>query len=304
MYTTPKGNVYIEVPAELSRQELFTAFVHPLAGMSLEWFSAFLHNSPALLEDIKEVTDLGAETISIEGEGDVETRHLGLSTDRFKMELWLTPGKAPYLRKYTLDPAPLIAASGQGDNLSVLFTTSIGGGAPEKPFEENLFTFVPPEGAKLQKDEPQEEMGGGPGLNEPAPAIKLSLLGEGTLDLSSYKDKNIVVLDFWATWCGPCRMTLPAVNKVAKAYAEKGVKVFAVNQQEDPAQVKSFLEKEGLTLTVALDSEGKAADAYGVRGIPHLVIIDKKGVVRRIHQGASPDAETQISRELDELLAE
>lgn len=297
-----KGNVYIEAPAALSRQELFNAFIHPMAGMSLGWLAAFLHNDPALLEGASDFADLGLEKLTIEGEAEFEARHLSYSTEKYKIEVWLTPDKAPYLRKYTLDPAPLIAKSGQ-EGLSVLFQTIVKGGSPAEALPEAIFTFVPPEGAKLQSEEPEEEASG---LSEgdAAPAISVALLDGGTLDLASFKEKNIVILDFWATWCGPCRMTLPQVDKVAAAYADKGVKVFAVNLREGAEQVKNFLTQQTLGLTAALDSEGKAANAFGVNGIPHLVIVDKKGIIRRVHVGASPTMEKELSEELDKLLGE
>lgn len=141
-----------------------------------------------------------------------------------------------------------------------------------------------------------------PLTGKPAPPIKLALLDGGTFELASHKGKDIVLLDFWATWCGPCRVAMPVLVEVADQYAAKGVRYFAVNLREKPEVIKKYLRDQKLKIAVPLDQDGNVARQYNVRGIPTMVIVDKEGVVRKIHVGSSPELKADLTRTLDELL--
>jgi len=139
-------------------------------------------------------------------------------------------------------------------------------------------------------------------VGKPAPDFKLALLEGGEIELSALKGKNVVLLDFWATWCGPCRQVMPALDRVSKDYASKGVRYLAVNLREEPAKINAYLKQAGLELEVPLDKDGKVAESYAVRGIPTMVIVDKEGIVREVHVGASPNLEVELRKALDEIL--
>ena len=126
---------------------------------------------------------------------------------------------------------------------------------------------------------------------------------KGKFKLADARDKHPVMIDFWATWCGPCVMELPILADVAKQYKEKGIVFVAVNLREKPEEIKAFLEKKKLDVTVALDSDGATGDTYKVEGIPTLVLIDAKGVVQAVHIGYNPAIKTTLPKELDALLA-
>ncbi|MFA6560048.1 MAG: TlpA disulfide reductase family protein, partial [Candidatus Obscuribacterales bacterium] len=113
-----------------------------------------------------------------------------------------------------------------------------------------------------------------------------------------------VVLDFWATWCPPCRQALPILAEVTKAYEAKGVKFYAVDLKEEPGKIEAFLRSQGLQINVALDKDGKAAAAYKVEGIPQSVIIGKDGLVKVVHVGFGGDLKTRLASELDSILNE
>jgi len=148
-------------------------------------------------------------------------------------------------------------------------------------------------------------------LGKPAPNVKLEVLGGGTFDLASFKDKKIVVMDFWATWCPPCRMLMPVFAEIVKAYKDKDVVFYAVNQAEPIQYVKQFIEANKFEFNVALDSKQEASDAYKVNNIPRLVIVGKDGTVQSIHAGlegttvpeAQDNARKRLTQELDKLLA-
>jgi thiol-disulfide isomerase/thioredoxin len=153
----------------------------------------------------------------------------------------------------------------------------------------------------------QAEAGGGPAsgtdsplIGQPAPGIKLDLLDGGTFDLAARKGR-VVVLDFWATWCGPCLHALPLVDELARTYAERGVDFVAVNMEEQPANVRATLERLKLKSTVALDRDGVVAAKYAVTAIPQTVVIDRDGKVTRLFVGGGKQNLVSLQKALDEL---
>ena len=99
-------------------------------------------------------------------------------------------------------------------------------------------------------------------LDKLAPSFQLSMLSGGGMNLASHKNKDVVILDFWATWCGPCVKGLPVVSEVAASYKSKGVVFYAVNLRETPDAVVPFLQEKSLSIPVALDSDGGVAKLY------------------------------------------
>lgn len=147
-------------------------------------------------------------------------------------------------------------------------------------------------------DGPEQLMG------KKAPDFKLPLLSGGEVELSKLEGKNIVLLDFWATWCGPCRQVMPALVEVEQEYKSKGVRYLAVNLREDPDKIKSYLTSAKLNIEVPLDKNGKVGELYRVKGIPTMAIVDKKGVVRDVHVGASANIKEELKKAIDKILAE
>jgi cytochrome c biogenesis protein CcmG/thiol:disulfide interchange protein DsbE len=119
-----------------------------------------------------------------------------------------------------------------------------------------------------------------------APEIALPTADGKSVKLSDQKGK-VVLIDFWATWCGPCVKSLPHINHIAEnaAYKEKGLQVWAVNVREKAEQVKAFLAQRKMSLTAPLDAEGKTGTAYLVEGIPTTVLIGKDGKVLNVWVG-------------------
>ncbi len=140
-------------------------------------------------------------------------------------------------------------------------------------------------------------------VGKPAPQATLKALGGDDFDIASLKGK-VVLLDFWATWCGPCVISLPKVTEVANSFADQDLVFYAVNLREPVEKITKFLGKKGIKPPVATDRWGKAGQAFGVRGIPHSVLIDKKGVVRHVHVGFMPGMEKTLKKEIATLLAE
>ena len=141
-----------------------------------------------------------------------------------------------------------------------------------------------------------------PMLGKAAPAFKLPLLGGGDFDLAAEKGK-VVVLDFWATWCGPCIKSLPGLIAAMSAFPADQVRLIGVNQGEGGEVVKRFLEARKLTLTIAMDGTQSVARQYGVDGIPHTVIVGPDGKVAWVKTGYSPDGDTEAANAVKQLLA-
>jgi len=108
--------------------------------------------------------------------------------------------------------------------------------------------------------------------------FSLPLLEGKTKSLGSYKGK-VVFLNFWATWCGPCRLEMPSMESIYKKFNDKGLEILAVNCSEDKATVSSYMINEGFTFPALLDLDGKVRSAYGVQSIPTTFLIDRDGMI-------------------------
>lgn len=122
------------------------------------------------------------------------------------------------------------------------------------------------------------------------------------MTLSQYKDKAIVILDFWATWCGPCQRALPIYAKIAEDYKEKGVVFCAVNLQEKPEKVQDYVKNSMLSCSFALDVQGSIKDKYQIKSIPTSFIIGKDGIVKEVHTGLAPTLDEDIRKSLNAML--
>jgi thiol-disulfide isomerase/thioredoxin len=140
-------------------------------------------------------------------------------------------------------------------------------------------------------------------LGKPAPAINVPLLDGGTLNLADHKGKDVVILDFWATWCGPCIVGMPLVDQVADQYADQNVVFYAVNVGETPEEIKPFMAKQNFDMKVALDANGKVSMDYAAEAIPQTLIIDKNGIVQSVHIGVGADTKAQLERDVKAALA-
>ena len=137
-----------------------------------------------------------------------------------------------------------------------------------------------------------------------APTFTTPLIDGAEFDLSTQRGK-IVVLDFWATWCGPCIRGLPMLLETVSEFDESEVVFMAVNQGETVSEVKEFIDHFDLVdLTVALDEKKRVGSLYDVKGMPHTVVIDAAGFVRDVSVGFSPFQGTDLKRLLGKLLQE
>lgn len=254
-------------------------------------------NYEILKSELYETEYLGSEKID-----QLDCHKLRIRTYPFEVLLFIQQGDEPLLRRitshlsdYEQDPRS------RGDEIKLTWDFSNWRFDVDLPVQQ--FAFAPPAGAKkVDAFWLPETKAGHPLVGKKGTDFSLSLLGGGKATLSEHFDKKIVILEFWASWCGPCVAGLPVLDKVSRQFQDKDVIMYAINQQEYEGQVKAFLEKRQLDLKVPLDTSGQVGNQYGVRGIPQTVIIDKQGVIRHVHTGLLPNMEEQLARELTQLI--
>lgn len=163
----------------------------------------------------------------------------------------------------------------------------------------------------LKLQQPAELVGGGPVGQSGNLEVGREILDFSSVDLdgagvtlSQFEDREVVVVDFWATWCQPCIQSMPAVQALNEEFAGHGAVFLAVNVGEAPDRVRRFVEEKEFTVRVVLDEEEEISGAYGIRGIPQLVVVGRDGRVEHIELGYPPIPRQAEAREerLRELL--
>jgi hypothetical protein len=276
-------NEYTEEPSPTFFMELVSKTALVSGGMTTGIVLNLLGDMPyeTLMLGVTDQQYLGIE--EIDGQ---RVHRLFFQTDQFDWEVSIRADGDPLLKRVATDMSKamqMFAGDGEGNAPEMILTETFGSWAINAPIAAEKFVFTPPDGA--------EEVDS-----------FFDLLDGGRLRLADHAGKNFVMLDFWATWCGPCVEELPLLVEMADEYRDKGVVFYAVNQQEDADTIRAFLEEKKLNLTVALDLDGTAGEAYHVAGIPVLALIDKAGLVQSVHVGYSPTIKQTLRQELDDLL--
>lgn len=127
-----------------------------------------------------------------------------------------------------------------------------------------------------------------PAAGQVAYDFSLSTLEGDSVALSAFRGKK-VMLNFWATWCGPCRYEIPHMVVLYDELKDQGFEIVAVNLREDPTKVKAFSEQFEMTFPILLDTQGKIGASYFVRGIPTSVFLNEEGVIEAVHTGTLTD---------------
>jgi peroxiredoxin len=235
-----------------------------------------------------------------------DCRRFHFEQQEYDWDIWIDAGDRPLVRKLACDPAKTFAAGNvEGNDIKVFVSFAFRDWDLQPKWTNDEFVFTP----AADWEEVDHLFGEGgeetihPLLGLAAPAFTLEQLAGGKTDLARHRDKDVVILDFWATWCGPCRKALPTIAKVAKGYRDKGVVFYAVDLEEEPDDVRKFLADQRLDIPVVLDRDGEVGKLYRAEGIPQTVLVGKDGTVQVVHVGLLPDLETRLSKELDDLVA-
>jgi len=139
---------------------------------------------------------------------------------------------------------------------------------------------------------------------EPAPTCLSTKLHDGhALDITRFKGK-VVYIDFWASWCPPCKLSFPGLNKLHTELNVQGLEIVAINLDEDKNDALEFLEHNAVNFPIAYDEEGVCPANFDVIAMPSSYIIDKQGIVREVHLGFDEDSIKKIRTTILALLAE
>ncbi|MBL8088079.1 MAG: TlpA family protein disulfide reductase [Chthonomonas sp.] len=144
----------------------------------------------------------------------------------------------------------------------------------------------------------------GPQLRQPLPAFSMKDLAGKTHTNKSLKGK-VILLDFWATWCGPCKQASPMMQRLHTKYAKRGLVAIGANafeKSEDKSFAEGYRKEHKYTYTFTFGNS-KLADSWGITGIPYFVLVDKKGVVQWIGRGFNgATMESELSKAIDGLI--
>lgn len=140
---------------------------------------------------------------------------------------------------------------------------------------------------------------------EPSPAAPFTLPARSgaLVSLESLKGQ-VVLVNFWATWCGPCRKEMPLLEQIQRKYAPLGFTMLGINVEEDTRQMEQFLKDVPVSFPILLDPANGVSKLYDVSAMPSTVIIDRQGRVRYLHQGYQPGDESKYQDMIRQLVRE
>jgi cytochrome c biogenesis protein CcmG/thiol:disulfide interchange protein DsbE len=140
------------------------------------------------------------------------------------------------------------------------------------------------------------------GTGTMAPEIGLKDMSGRSVSMSALKGK-VVLVDFWASWCAPCREELPVLEALYKKYRAQGFEVVAVNQDQSADNVRRFLSTTRLSFSVVHDRGGSVASRYAPTKMPSSFILDRKGIVRHVHAGFRASERAALDKQIGALVS-
>ena len=143
----------------------------------------------------------------------------------------------------------------------------------------------------------------GVAVNSPVPALSLPDATGAVHHFADFKGQ-VVLIDFWASWCVPCKASFPQLDALYKELKDKGATVLAVNVDEQRKAADAFLATRPHTMPVLFDPSGKAATTFNLQGMPSSILVDRQGKVRFVHMGYTEKTLAQYRSEIGQLLAE
>jgi peroxiredoxin len=209
------------------------------------------------------------------------------------------------IRRVTLDLRKSVEKRGAPDIKAADFTVDYTATTPNGSPKADQFAWSPPAGAR---DAAAAKPGGSERFDakndlvgHPAPEIVLKDLNDKEVKPLADAKGNVILIDFWATWCPPCVEGMPNLQRIHTERSKDGIRVFAVNAMEEKDRVANFIKTRNLNLPVLLDSEGKTGEAYKVDGWPTSVVIKRDGTIHKILHPVGPEGEKALDEALDRL---
>lgn len=143
----------------------------------------------------------------------------------------------------------------------------------------------------------------GYGKGEKAPDFTLKSLSGKNIKLSELRGR-VVLVNFWATWCAPCKKELPYFNHLYKKYQGLGLEILGINIDKMTSRAEGMSDALALSFPILLDPSGKTSNRYGIRSMPTTFIVAKDGTLRHVHWGFSPTDSARYEKEIRGLLKE
>ncbi len=137
----------------------------------------------------------------------------------------------------------------------------------------------------------------------PAPQFKLDSMAGKPVSLDQYKGQ-VVMINFWASWCGPCRTEMPILEKLHTKYKPMGFTMIGVNVEPDSSLAANWLKSTPVTFPILFDTKSEVSKLYAVAGMPSTVIIDRKGNLRWLHRGYKDGDENEYLNQIRALVRE
>lgn len=140
-------------------------------------------------------------------------------------------------------------------------------------------------------------------INGKAPVFTLKSRGGHNLRLSDYRGQ-VVLINFWASWCGPCRQEMPLLENLYKRYKKLGFTIMGVNVDSDSTKANNYLKDMTVTFPIVYDTTNAVSKSFNVNAMPTTVIVDRNGKMRFLHQGYKPGYENNYKKEVKQLIME
>jgi peroxiredoxin len=136
-----------------------------------------------------------------------------------------------------------------------------------------------------------------------APVFTLQSVDGRTVSLAQFKG-DVVMINFWASWCGPCRQEMPLLDTIYKQYKDMGFTLLGVNVEPDPHGANAWLKKTPVSYPILYDPKSQVSQLYQVQAMPTTVIVDRQGIVRYVHNGYLPGDENQYMNSIRALIVQ
>ena len=140
-------------------------------------------------------------------------------------------------------------------------------------------------------------------LQESAPDFTLKSLDGSNLRLEEYRGQ-VVLINFWASWCGPCRQEMPLLDRLHQRYEDTGFAVLGVNVEGEVGPARDIVDKTKVSFPVLIDTGQQVSERYNLEAMPSTIVVDRDGVVRYIHRGYKPGDESKYVQVVKELIRE
>lgn len=138
---------------------------------------------------------------------------------------------------------------------------------------------------------------------QPAPDFALRSSSGANLRLSEYRG-DVVMINFWATWCGPCRQEMPLLDELYTRYQRVGFNLLGVNIDDDSGRAMDMAKELGVSFPVLFDAQKEVSKLYAVEAMPVTVLVDREGTIRFVHHGYKPGYEEKYLNQIRSLLRE